>query len=605
MQAGMKSYGHKQLFDGAQFAINENEHVGVIGPNGAGKTTLFRILTGHEMLDSGTLVKSTNLKLGYLAQHDTWNLNDTVEAYLEANSPTPIWELKQMGRDLWISDDLYGRSIGSLSGGYRMRVKLLWLLGEKPNLMLLDEPTNYLDLETTLVLERFLQDYRGSFLLISHDREFLRRTTDHILEVEQGDITKFNGNIDDYFEQKEMLREQLAARAMSIQQKRDEVMKFVERFGAKASKARQAQSRLKSLSRLETIEVKALPVTAAIKIPNPEKKGKLVVNLEDVDAGYGDKVILRNVNIRINQGDHLAVVGLNGAGKSTLLKTIAGRLEPVKGKLEWGIEISVGYYAQHVSENLVPSSTVIEQMTAKAHPSVTRQEGLNMAGSLLFSGDDVHKKISMLSGGEKARVALGQILLQKCTCLVLDEPTNHLDFQTVEALTQALMAYQGAVIVVSHDRSFVRRIGVNILEIDQGRARQYLGTYDEYVWSLQKGVLSEQSHAEENPPRKNPTPKSEAKVAQPKHKSRDERKKLEKELRRCERTIDQLDETMGDLQRELRKLNDLIAKGQGNLTSLISDLGGVQSQMEQAETAWIEASELREKLQADLAGISD
>jgi ATP-binding cassette subfamily F protein 3 len=195
--------------------------------------------------------------------------------------------------------------------------------------------------------------------------------------------------------------------------------------------------------------------------------------------------------------------------------------------------------------------------------------------------------------------------LQKCTCLVLDEPTNHLDFQTVEALTQALMAYQGAVIVVSHDRSFVRRIGVNILEIDQGRARQYLGTYDEYVWSLQKGVLSEQSHAEENPPRKTPTPKSEAKAAQPKHKSRDERKKLEKELRRCERTIEQLDETMGELQRELRKLNDLIAKGQGNLTSLISDLGGVQSQMEQAETDWIEASELREKLQSDLAGIND
>jgi len=263
-----------------------------------------------------------------------------------------------------------------------------------------------------------------------------------------------------------MLRTQLEARAMSLQEKKEEVLKFVARFGAKASKASQAQSRLKSLDKMESIELKPLAVSASIKIPPPIRTGKLITTIENADMGYGEKIVLKNVNFKFHNSDHIAVVGLNGAGKSTFLKVLARVLPPLKGSLELGLNVSIGYYAQHVAESLNSSSTVIDEMLKKAHDSITRQDALNMAGSLLFSGDDIKKKVSVLSGGEKSRVALGQILLQKAPCLVLDEPTNHLDFQTVEALTQALMDYEGTVAVVSHDRSFIRRIGTKILEIN-------------------------------------------------------------------------------------------------------------------------------------------
>jgi ATP-binding cassette subfamily F protein 3 len=231
LQKGSKGFGSKTLFDAASFAVNEHEHVGVIGPNGAGKTTLFKILTEEESLDSGTLVRSRRLRLGYLSQHDQWTAGETVESFVERGATMPIWEMKALGAGLGLSETHYASAVDSLSGGYRMRAKLLRLIGSQPNLMLLDEPTNYLDLETLLVLEKFLQGFDGAFLLISHDREFLRRTTDHTLEVEAGDVVKYNGNIDDYFEQKEMLRSQLEARAQSLEEKRKEILDFVARFG--------------------------------------------------------------------------------------------------------------------------------------------------------------------------------------------------------------------------------------------------------------------------------------------------------------------------------------------------------------------------------------
>ncbi len=238
MTNGQKAFGGQGLFSDATFALNEGEHVGVIGPNGAGKTTLFKILIEAEQLDAGRIIRSQSLRIGYLSQHDVWEPGETGNAYLNRVATAPLWEAKAQGRALQMSEALLEVPISSLSGGYRMRIKLLGLLSQNPNLMLLDEPTNYLDLETTLLLERFLQNYAGAFLLISHDREFLRRTTDHILEIEGGEITKFNGHIDDYFEQKELLRQQLEAQAQAQAEKRTAVLEFVSRFGAKATKAR-------------------------------------------------------------------------------------------------------------------------------------------------------------------------------------------------------------------------------------------------------------------------------------------------------------------------------------------------------------------------------
>lgn len=593
LQKGSKSFGPRKLFDEAQFAINEGEHVGVIGPNGAGKTTLFKILTNQESLDDGIVVKAKNLQLGYLAQHDHWLPNETVEMYLSEGCITPLWELKSLGHGLGLTEEIFSKPIMSLSGGYRMRCKLLYLIGQEPNLMLLDEPTNYLDLETTLVLEKFLQGYKGAFLLISHDREFLKRTTDHILEIEQGDITKFNGNIDDYFEQKIMLRTQLEARAMSLKEKKEEVLKFVARFGAKASKASQAQSRLKSLDKMETIELKPLAVSASIKIPPPVRTGKLITTIENADMGYDEKIVLNNVNFKFHNSDHIAVVGLNGAGKSTFLKVLARVMEPLSGKLELGLNVSIGYYAQHVAESLNSSSTVIDEMLKKAHDSITRQDALNMAGSLLFSGDDIKKKVSILSGGEKSRVALGQILLQKAPCLVLDEPTNHLDFQTVEALTQALMNYEGTVAVVSHDRSFIRRIGTKILEINHGQVTVYPGTYDEYVWSLEKGALALRSD-----PRFNQVQKVEVQVAEktPQVNYKEAKKTLDRQLKQLEKTLKDLDVNMTELQKKITTLNTKVTMSPASkISEIVTELSDSQKKLNALEAEWLTVEEKKDE----------
>ncbi|MBN8542410.1 MAG: ABC-F family ATP-binding cassette domain-containing protein [Deltaproteobacteria bacterium] len=497
LQRGTKRFGIRALFESAQFSINEGEHVGVIGPNGAGKTTLFKILVGQEFLDEGEVIKSNRLRIGYLEQEAHEPVDKSAEEFLAESCSKPLWEIKALGKDLGLTDSHFAQPFHELSGGYRMRMKLLSLVGKEPNLMLLDEPTNFLDLESVLALEKFLQNYDGAFLLISHDREFLRRTTDHTLEVELGEITKFPGHIDDYFEQKAQLREILEAQAAHQDAKRKKVEDFVARFGAKATKAKQAQSRLKQLDKMEKVEIKDLPVRARIRIPPPHHTGKESLRLENAVLGYEGVPILKDVTIRLERGVHLGVVGYNGAGKSTLLKTLGGRLPLISGKRELGYQVSLSYFAQHVAEDLDPADTVRRALESKAHSDVTSQEILSLAGSLLFSGDAVDKPIRVLSGGEKSRVALGQILLKRSPLLLLDEPTNHLDFDTVEAMTEALRDYPGTVVVVSHDRSFIGRIATKILEIRDGRADIYPGTYDDYLWSLEKGALKE---LRSNPP---------------------------------------------------------------------------------------------------------
>lgn len=493
---GSKQFGSKLLFDEATFSINEGEHVAVIGPNGAGKTTLFKILVQRESLDSGQIVKTNGLRLGYLEQESDWgHLDQTPEMHFSTRSTHgtwPIWEVKQWGHRLGLEDDMFHKPFREFSGGFRMRFKLLDLISQDPHLMLLDEPTNFLDLETLLVLEAFLRDFKGAFLLISHDREFLSRVAEHTLEVEGGDIQKFPGTIDDYFESKEQLRQNLEKQQTNLASKRKHLEEFVERFKAKASKAKQAQSRVKQLQKMESIHIKPLPLRAHITIPTPSPTGKEILELAQSQIGYSlQSPLMTKAQLIMRRGDHIGVVGINGAGKSTLLKTLAGLLPPLKGTLTFGYQVGLSYYAQHSSDQLRPEHNVLEALIHSAHPSVTQQEVLNLAGSLLFSGEAIYKKIAVLSGGEKSRVALGQVLLKKSPLLLLDEPTNHLDFDTVEALTQALIQFEGSLVVVSHDRSFIRRVASKILEIRDGQLQFYPGTYDEYVWSLEKGVLSE------------------------------------------------------------------------------------------------------------------
>jgi len=593
LQNGFKAYGSRGLFKDATFAVNEGEHVGVIGPNGAGKTTLFKILNGQEELDDGIVVKSKALKMGYLEQEVQWAADLTLENYLSKCS-LPIWELKALGIDLGLDEEKFTVPMVSLSGGYRMRCKLLYLIGCEPNLMMLDEPTNYLDLETLLVLEKFLQNFRQAFLLISHDREFLRRTTDHTLEIESQEVTKFPGNIDDYFEEKAMLREQVEKHASSVSAKRQEILDFAARFGAKATKARQVQSRLKSLKRLQEIEVRPLPVSATIRIPQPRRIGKRAITTKNLDLGYGSKTILSNVNLNLIRGDKIGLVGFNGVGKSTLLKGLAKVLEPQNGSTGYGMDVDVGYYAQHVAEELDLDATVLEQFEHSAHKDLYRQDILDLAGSLLFSGDSVTKKTSKLSGGEKARVALGKILLQKVPVLLLDEVTNHLDFNTVEALTQALNKYEGTLVMVSHDRGFIRRVATKIFEIRDGKVLEFHGSYDEYVWSLEKGALSK---LEKDMPEI-----IEAAPEKPEKKSyaggyKEERKFIERQIRQVEKKSKELEKKISTSQSRIEEINQELSKDQGvDRGKLLPEMSALAHKVMGLEETWLKLLEEKDRL---------
>ncbi len=601
IQNGSKAYGDKLLFQDVSFAINEFEHVGVVGPNGAGKTTLFKILVGKEDLDSGNYIKSNSLRLGYLAQEDEWSLDETLEEYLEKNCSLPLWEVKKLGLGLGLLDEHFDAKISTLSGGYRMRSQLLYVIGCEPNLMLLDEPTNYLDLESLLVLENFLINYQQAFLLISHDREFLRRVTDNTLEVESPDITKFSGGIDDYFEQKEMIREQIYRQNLTAQAKRTQIMDFVNRFRAKNTKAKQAQSKLKSLEKIKTVDIKPLPISAKIQIPKPVHTGKQVLDMKGISLGYGDKTILQDVSLQLNRGDHLGIVGINGAGKSTLLKGLAGLLEPQNGDISWGYGVKISYFAQHTADQLESSDRIYDALISEAHPDILPEDVLALAGALLFKKDDTEKEIRYLSGGEKTRVALGKILLKKSPFLILDEPTNHLDFATVEALAQALSKYEGSVIIVSHDRAFIDRVATKILQIKDGRVELYPGNYQEYLWSVQKGVLASDESQSEKPQDSEVKADSE----KPKVDIKKERKRLKQEIQEVSKLISINEDQQSKKQEVLVNIVTQLNSATGKEASDLSiECDEINKTIHDLEDQWMDLAAQKENLESQLSEIT-
>lgn len=587
-----KAYGAKTLFDHVQVAVNEGEHVGVIGPNGAGKTTFFRLLAGKDESDAGEIIKKQGLRIGYLEQEANWDLSVAAEKYLSDQCITPLWELKKLGLSLGLEEKHFTCSLSELSGGYRMRIKLLEIIGQEPHLMLLDEPTNFLDLESILALENFLQNYKKAFLLISHDREFLKRTTEYTIEIEGGEITKFPGHIEDYFEQKEELRAMQLAQQANQQVKRQQLQAFVDRFRSKATKARQAQSRLKQLEKMQTIEMKELPVKSRIHIPDPIVTGKEILSLNSADLGYGEKIILKDVNLNLLRGKHLGVVGYNGVGKSTLLKSLAGRIEVLSGEKKLGHNVEVSYFAQHVAEELNLQETILQALQSKAAKDTTAQEILNLAGALLFSGDNLQKKISVLSGGEKARVALGQMLLQKKPVLILDEPTNHLDFDTVEALARALTHFAGTLVVVSHDRNFLKRVADQILEIRNGQVTLYPGSYEDYLWSLEKGMMQFQTQEEI---RIQQDEKQNSEV--PRFNYKEETKRLQSELKEIARKILKTEEVLQDHQAKQNGLNQELLHLQGVKAAEASkELSRVSTKMLELEDVLLNHMEIQESL---------
>ena len=478
-----KSFGARAIFRNASLGLHAGQKIGVIGRNGAGKSTLFRMIVGTEERDSGDWATSAEFRPAYLSQDAKFGSGESVLDFLARSSERETWECARMAARFQIGEDRLDQPAENLSGGYQMRVRLASMLLEEPNFLFLDEPTNYLDLETLFLLEDFLQSYSGGFLLISHDRQFLRNTCEHTLEVENEELFLFPGDVDSYLEFKAARAEELVRQSKNVEAQRRQLESFVERFRAKASKAAQAQSKLKQLGRLQPVDLGRSLANVRIRIPEvPRRKGQCV-RLEAVDIGYPDRVVATGIDVLIRRSARVAVVGANGQGKSTLLRTLAGSLRPLDGVVHWN-DPAPGFYAQHVFGSLPENKTVVEYLMTQAGGTTPRQDVLDLAGAFLFRGNDVEKRISVLSGGERARVSLAALLLGRHSTLLLDEPTNHLDFETVEALGLALRNFAGTVLFVSHDRTFVDLVADEVLEVRDGQVRLFPGNYQDYVYRL-------------------------------------------------------------------------------------------------------------------------
>lgn len=482
-----KSYGKQVVCDDIGFVVGEGEHIALIGRNGAGKSTLLNMLMGIEEPDAGTVKLMPWTKLGMVAQHDILPGDVTTEEYCSSVSGKPTWDVRKLAAKFGLHGVDLEKPPTALSGGYQMRVKIVAMLLCDPNLLLLDEPVNYLDLPTLLLLERFLADYEGSFIMTAHDREFLQNTCTSTYEIERAAMTAYPGTVEDYLvwkaEQLEFLRKsnKRVAREMAHHQE------FVNRFQYKASQASRAQSKIKHIEKLRRtiVAIKKDLSTTRIVIPTPVIIPGIAVRVEKLTIGYGDKVIGSNISFTFNRGEKVVIAGENGKGKSTLLKTLAGILPPLEGSVKWWHRADIGYYDQKTDATLIPTETVLQYLTRLSPPMASGERILMMAGNFLFRGDDLEKTTSVLSGGERARLCLAGMLLHEHSVLILDEPTNHLDVETAESLASALKEYGGTVLFVSHARTFVNALAERIYEIRGGTVRHYVGTYEDYVRDLE------------------------------------------------------------------------------------------------------------------------
>ncbi|OQB65841.1 MAG: putative ABC transporter ATP-binding protein YheS [Bacteroidetes bacterium ADurb.Bin141] len=521
-------FGGRYLYRDAFWHIKPNQKIGLVGANGTGKSTLLRIIHGEYSLTGGEITGRRDLTIGFLNQDllsyesDKSILDVALEVFERENILHEKIEkiLKQLetehGEELL--NELYflqsefesldgytithraeaileglgfstadlSRPLKEFSGGWRMRVMLARMLLKKPDLLMLDEPTNHLDLPSIQWLEKYLQDYDGTFILVSHDRYFLDRTVNTIAEIANEKITIYTGNFSDYLEQK-TLRDELQQRQFDNQEKYiKEQQKLIDRFRAKASKAKMAQSRMKMLDRMDKVEAVAGPSsTMRLSLNIESQPGKVVYEGHHITKKYDALEIFNNTHFQIERGDKIALIGANGKGKSTLLKIIAGT-ETAGGELKEGYNVKTSFYAQHQLESLNINNDLMTELQLFA-PLETDQRIRSILGAFLFNKDDVFKKIKVLSGGEKARVALSKLILSKANFLLLDEPTNHLDMQSVEILTEVLQNYEGTFVVVSHDRFFVEQIANKIWFIENHQLKEYPGTYEEYEhWAARK-----------------------------------------------------------------------------------------------------------------------
>jgi ATP-binding cassette, subfamily F, member 3 len=532
LTAAGKRFGHKLLFEGLDWLITPQDRAGLVGANGTGKSTLLKVLGGMEQLDYGTITSMKGITAGYLPQDglslsgrsvfaECMSVFDNVRAMetemesltrrmseIDPSSPeyTQVADRYHRLEGEFITRDGYaleaqvGAVIGGLgfrkeewtkrteefSGGWQMRIALAKLLLEKPNMLLLDEPTNHLDLEARNWLEEYLTSYPYALVLISHDRYFLDVTVNKTVEIWNKRVFFYSGNYEKYLSQKAERKAQLEAAYANQQEKVQQLEAFINRFRAQATKAKQVQSRIKELERIDRIEVPPEEKTIHFKFPQPKQGGRIVSEFKNVSKYYGAKHVFSDASFVIERGDRIALVGVNGAGKSTLIKLLSGAEPLTSGEYTLGHNISVDYFAQDQYKELDTDVTMLDDLTSVGSQS-TQTELRNLLGCFLFSEDDVFKRIGVLSGGERNRYALARMLLHPSNFLLLDEPTNHLDMRAKDVLLNAMADFQGTVVFVSHDRYFIDQLATRIFEVADGEVRVFPGNYEDYLWRKSGG----------------------------------------------------------------------------------------------------------------------
>jgi ATP-binding cassette subfamily F protein 3 len=627
-----KRYGHKLLFQGVDWLITPNDRIGLVGANGTGKSTVLKILAGLETLDQGALTGTRGLTAGYLPQDglalsgrtvfaeclsvfsELRSMEDELESltrrmaelepagaeYQEVAERFQRVDSEFRARDgyaveaqvgavlagLGFSKEDWRRRTEEFSGGWQMRIALAKLLLEKPNLLLLDEPTNHLDLEARNWLEEYLLAYPFAYLLVSHDRYFLDVTVRKTAELWNRQLHFYSGNYERYFAQREARRAQLESAYKNQQDRIRQLEAFINRFRYQATKAKQVQSRIKELERIERIEVPPEEKAIHFTFPQPKASGRIVAEFKEVAKSYGERLVFAGVNCIIERGDRVALVGVNGAGKSTLIKILAG-VEPVSGgSFETGHNVQPDYFAQDQYKELDPEARLLDEL-ASVTPMTPLVELRNLLGCFLFSEDDVFKKVGVLSGGERNRFALARLLLKPSNFLLLDEPTNHLDLRAKDILLEALQGYSGTLVFVSHDRYFIDKLATRVFEIADQRVNVYPGNYEDYLWrknAIAAPEVEPEPEAAQAPPAPVETDEARPKRLNPirLRQLKERRESLEEEIARLEAEIAGYESALADFRsaEETIRLADLLARRRAGLEGLLAEWEEVSTQIE-------------------------